>query len=41
MKAIETMMTNYKSAAGDLLHGGVVPSMSYMWFIGLWAWDSW
>lgn len=41
VKAIETMMTNYKSAAGDLLHGGVVPSMSYMWFIGLWAWDSW
>lgn len=41
VKAIETMMTNYMSAAGDLLHGGVVPSMSYQWFIGLWAWDSW
>ena len=41
VKSIETMMTNYKSAAGDLIHGGVVPSMSYKWFIGLWAWDSW
>lgn len=41
VKAVETMMTNYMSAAGDLLHGGVVPSMSYKWFIGLWAWDSW
>lgn len=41
VKAVETMMTNYMSAAGDLLHGGVVPSMSYQWFIGLWAWDSW
>ena len=41
VKSIETMMTNYMSAAGDLLHGGVVPSMSYKWFIGLWAWDSW
>ena len=41
VKSIETMMTNYRSAAGDLLHGGVVPSMSYKWFIGLWAWDSW
>lgn len=41
VKAIETMMTNYMSAAGDLLDGGVVPSMSYKWFIGLWAWDSW
>ena len=41
VKAVETMMTNYMSAAGDLLHGGVIPSMSYKWFIGLWAWDSW
>ena len=41
VKSIETMMTNYMSAAGDLIHGGVVPSMSYKWFIGLWAWDSW
>ncbi|MDO5600998.1 MAG: trehalase family glycosidase, partial [Lachnospiraceae bacterium] len=41
VKSIETLMTNYMSAAGDLIHGGVVPSMSYKWFIGLWAWDSW
>ncbi|MEW8994539.1 trehalase family glycosidase [Clostridium sp.] len=41
VKAIETLMTNYRSAAGSLLHDGVVPSMSYKWFIGMWAWDSW
>lgn len=41
VKSIETLMTNYRSAAGALKHGGVVPSMSYQYFIGLWAWDSW
>ena len=41
VKAIETLMTNWRSAAGAMRHDGVVPSMSYKWFIGLWAWDSW
>lgn len=41
VKSIETLTTNWRSAAGDLLHDGVVPSMSYKWFIGMWAWDSW
>lgn len=41
VKAIETLITNWRSTAGDLLHDGVVPSMSYKWFIGMWAWDSW
>lgn len=41
VKSIETITTNWRSAAGALKHDGVVPSMSYQWFIGLWAWDSW
>ena len=34
-------MTNWFSAAGAIKHDGIVPSMSYKWFIGMWAWDSW
>jgi putative isomerase len=41
VKAIETLNTNWRSAAGAFKHDGVVPSMSYKWFIGMWAWDSW
>lgn len=35
IKSIETLTTNWRSAAGDILHDGVVPSMSYKWFIGM------
>ena len=41
VKSIETLVTNWRSAAGALKHDGVVPSMSYKWFVGMWAWDSW
>ena len=41
VKSIETLTTNWRSAAGAIKHDGVVPSMSYKWFIGMWAWDSW
>lgn len=41
VKSIETLTTNWFSAAGAIKHDGVVPSMSYKWFIGMWAWDSW
>lgn len=41
VKAIETLITNWQSAAGALKHDGVVPSTSYKWFVGMWAWDSW
>lgn len=40
-KTIETLMTNWRSPAGAIKHDGIVPSMSYKWFIGMWAWDSW
>ena len=41
VKSIETINTNWRSAAGAFKHEGVVPSMSYKWFVGMWAWDSW
>ena len=41
VKSIETLTTNWRSAAGAIKHDGIVPSMSYKWFIGMWAWDSW
>ena len=41
VKAMETLTTNWRSPAGAIKHDGIVPSMSYKWFLGLWAWDSW
>ncbi len=41
VKAVETLTTNWRSAAGAIEHDGIVPSMSYKWFIGMWSWDSW
>lgn len=41
VKALVTLMSNYKAPKGDLLHGGVVPSQGVDYFMGFWAWDSW
>ncbi|WP_371656505.1 MULTISPECIES: MGH1-like glycoside hydrolase domain-containing protein [unclassified Streptomyces] len=42
VKAVETLVTNWRSPAGRLLHDGITPSLSYKWFAGgLWAWDTW
>lgn len=41
VKAVETLSTNWRSAAGAIKHDGIIPSMSYKWFIGMWSWDSW
>ncbi|MEG2935777.1 MAG: trehalase family glycosidase [Clostridium sp.] len=41
VKTVETLVTNWRSPAGAILHDGVIPTMTYKWFIGLWAWDSW
>ena len=40
-KAIQTLITNSRSAAGQMLHQGITPSLSYKWFNGFWPWDSW
>lgn len=41
VKSIETLTTNWRSSAGVIKHDGVTPSVSYKWFNGFWAWDSW
>lgn len=40
VKAMMTLNSNWRSAAGDILHAGSNPS--YIGFInGIWSWDSW
>lgn len=41
VKTIETLISNWRSAAGDLKHDGVFPSAGYSGFYGFWSWDSW
>ena len=40
-KTVSTLISNWRSPAGAILHGAVTPSVSYKWFNGVWAWDSW
>lgn len=42
VKSVETLITNWRSAAGELKSDGITPSLTYKWFTGgFWAWDSW
>ncbi|WP_085283901.1 alpha-glucosidase [Colwellia chukchiensis] len=41
IKSIETLIGNWRSAAGSLLHDSVTPSVTARWFNGTWAWDTW
>ncbi|WP_372763329.1 alpha-glucosidase, partial [Pseudoalteromonas sp.] len=41
IKSIETLIGNWRSAAGNLLHDSVTPSVTARWFNGTWAWDTW
>ena len=41
IKALETLISNWRSSAGALLFDGVSPSVTARWFNGFWAWDSW
>ncbi len=41
VKAVETLITNWRSPAGDLHHDGLFPSAAVSYFNGFWAWDSW
>ncbi|MEV6103891.1 trehalase family glycosidase [Streptomyces sp. NPDC051940] len=42
VKSLQTLVTNWRSAAGALKHDGITPSISYKWFTGgLWSWDTW
>lgn len=41
VKAMETLLGNWRAPRGDLQHAGVIPSYSNPDFNGFWAWDSW
>ncbi|WP_212005405.1 trehalase family glycosidase [Chitinophaga sp. HK235] len=41
VKSMITLLTNWRSASGDIRHDGVFPSISYQGFYGIWSWDSW
>ncbi|MFD9905397.1 glycoside hydrolase, partial [Streptomyces sp. NPDC059063] len=42
VKSLQTLVTNWRSAAGRIRHDAISPSISYKWFTGgVWAWDTW
>ncbi|SFS13455.1 putative isomerase [Dyella sp. OK004] len=41
VKAMMTLLGNWRAARGDIHHDGVIPSYSNPDFNGFWAWDSW
>ena len=41
VKCVQTLLTNWRSPAGDLKYDGVFPSVAYQGFYGFWSWDSW
>ncbi|WP_199099454.1 trehalase family glycosidase [Dyella sp. ASV21] len=41
VKAMQTLLGNWRAARGDMHHDGVIPSYSNPDFNGFWAWDSW
>lgn len=41
VKAMETLLGNWRAPRGDLHHAGVIPSYSNPAFNGFWAWDAW
>lgn len=40
-KSVVTLMSNWQTHKGGLLHEGIVPSHAASYFMGFWAWDSW
>lgn len=41
IKAVQTLISNWRSPQGALKHDGLFPSHAYKGFHGFWAWDSW
>ncbi len=41
VKALETMILNWRAPRGALRHGGLFPSAAVWYFNGFWGWDSW
>lgn len=41
VKAVVTLISNWRTHRGGLLHEGFVPSHAAYYFVGFWAWDTW
>lgn len=41
VKAVVTLISNWRVSRGGLHHDGIVPSHAVGYFVGFWAWDSW
>lgn len=41
VKALLTLVNNWRSPEGAILHNGIIPSYHTGYFDGFWAWDSW
>jgi len=41
VKAVQTLVNNWRGPAGRFAHGGLFPSSNVWYFNGFWAWDSW
>ena len=41
VKAVVTLISNWRTHRGGLLHEGIVPSPAAYYFVGFWAWDTW
>ena len=41
VKALLTLINNWKCANNDLFHDGLFPSYAVWYFNGFWGWDSW
>lgn len=41
VKALQTMILNWRAPRGALRHGGLFPSAAVWYFNGFWGWDSW
>lgn len=41
VKAVTTLISNWRVHKGGLLHDGIVPSHGVNYFVGFWAWDTW
>lgn len=41
VKAVTTLISNWRTHRGGLLHEGVAPSHAAYYFVGFWAWDTW
>ena len=41
MKSVQTLVGNWRGAAGDLVYDGMYPSFVVRDFNGVWSWDTW